>query len=275
MKQILIPYDFSENTESVLYYGLGLAKELHANIILLHVMPYPIVTPESGLPAFSYKDLQTDSLKELQAVADKIKTNEPAIESITCYSDMGDVTESIVTYCKKHPIEFVVMGINQHNTKLMKVLMGSNAVETAHKTTCTVIIVPPGTPYKTPKNIAFASNHDQTGRDPALQKARSISTLFHADFQVLHVVPEDHHFAPAEVVMDNYFEHKTEKQEHKLFIITEKKVSEGLLGMLSNKLIDMIVVEPKEHGIFYKLFHESVSKELAFSSPVPVVLIHA
>lgn len=274
MKQILIPYDFSESTKNVLNYGIGLSKELQADLVLMHVMAYPVVTPETGLPAFSYQDIQADSLKELKKVAEKLKQSDPELGSINCFTDMGDVTESIVSFCKKHPIEFVVMGISQHNNKLLQVLMGSNAVETAHKTKCTVIIVPPETSYHSPKHIAFASNDSQNTQDPALTKARDISRLFRADLQVLQVVPENHHFAPADVIMNNYFEGTPQSPEHKLFIITEKKVSEGLLGMLRNKLIDMIVMEPKEHGIFHKLFHESVSKEVAFSSPVPVALVH-
>lgn len=275
MKKILIPHDFSDNSENTLQYGIELAKELSADIILLHVTPYPVVTPETGLPAFSYKDMQRENLNELNKLGEKIKTGHTFPGKIESFSDMGDITESIVQYCKEHPIEFVVMGIYQHGNKLMKALIGSNAVETSHKTKCTVIVVPPGTTYKRPHTVALASDKDIQNQDTSLQKAKEITALFNAELQILHVVPENHHFAPSEVVIDNFFEKKEERPPHKLFIITEKKVSEGLLGMLDNKLIDMILIEPKEHNLFYKLFHESVSKELVFASPVPVVLIHS
>ncbi len=274
MKKIVIPYNFSENSENHLNYGTSLAKELSTGIVLLNVIPYPVVTPEIGLPAFSYQDLKEDNLKELQTIAGRIKKDNSSIQHVECVTDMGDISESIVEYCNNNAVEFVVMGISQHDNKVMKTLMGSNAVETSHKTKCTVIVVPPNTPYKTPRVLAFASENNSDAVNPSFEKAKSFSTLFGAELQVLHVVNKEHHFGPGEVIADNHFEQTSGHAPHKLVIISEKKVSESLLGMLDNKLIDMILVEPKEHTLFYKLFHESVSTEIAFASPVPVVFIH-
>jgi len=271
MKKILIPYDFSENSEKTLNYGVSLAGEIGADIVLFNVTPYPIVTPEIGLPAFSYVDVMDDSLTELRKLADRLKKEIPSIKNVECFSEMGDITESIAEYCKVNPVEFIVMGIYRHGTKLMKALIASNAVETSHKTKCTVIVVPPNISYKRPTIIAFASDENISAKDPSLEKAKIISELFKAELQILHIVPEGHHFTESEVDSTN----SKEKPPHKLFIVTDKKISESLLGMLDNKLIDMIVIEPKEHSLFYKFFHESVSKELAFSSPVPVVMIHS
>ena len=275
MKKILIPYDFSVDAENTLNYGVSLAKEISADLILLNVTPYPIVTPEIGLPAFSYLDIMNDGLKELHKLADRIRKETPSIQSVECFSEMGDITESIVECCKKNLVEFVVMGIHQHDTKLMKVLIGSNAVETSHKTKCSVIVIPPNTIYKRPVTIAFACDPAISAQDASLEKAKSISGLLNAELQLLHVIPEGHHFQAKEISQNKHSEHESQSLPHKLFIITEKKVSEGLLGMLDNKLIDIIIIEPKEHTLFYNLFHESVSKEVAFLSPVPVILMHS
>lgn len=274
MKQILIPYDFSESADAVLHYGAGLAETIQADIVLLHVMPFPVVTPETGLPAFSYQDMRADSLRELQQVADKLKISMPGIDQIECCIDMGEVTESIVEYCKKHPVEGVVMGIHQHGNKFMKALMGSNAVETAHKIACTVIVVPPGVNFKKPRMIAMAKEPDQPS-SPSVQRARAFCDALHAELELIEVVPEKQHVTPGEVVINDYFGRAAQREPHKMVLVTDKKVSEGLLSLLNNELIDMIILEPKHHGLFYKLFHESISKEVAFASPVPVVLIHS
>lgn len=275
MKKIIIPYDFTENSETPLNYGISLAKELQSELVLLHVISYPLVTPEVGLPAFSYKDVIADSLKELRKLADKIAQSHSGLPKIECFAEMGDITQTLVEYCEKHAIEFIVMGISHQDNKLMEVLMGSNAVETSHKTKCSVIVVPHNFVYKKPKAIALASDHsDVNVPDPSLEKAKAITSLFDAELEVLQVVGEKHHFAPGEFVVNHFFENKQEKQPHKVVIVTEKKVSEGILGMLDNNMIDMMIVEPKEHSVIYNLFHESVSKEVAFASPVPVVLMH-
>jgi nucleotide-binding universal stress UspA family protein len=275
MKKILIPHDFTEHSETTLNYGIELAKEIHAEIILLNVISYPIVTSETGMPAFSYKDVIADSLKDLRKLAEKIQLRESSLEKINCFAEMGDTSQIIVEYCEKHPVEFVLMGVYQHSNKLMQVLMGSNAIETSHRTKCTVIVVPPGTVYKKPAVIAFANDQITDTANPGLDKAKAITHLFNANLEILKVVGKGHHFAPGEVVVNNYFENKSEKQPHKLVLISEKKVSEELLGMLGNNMIDMMIMEPHEHSLFYNLFHESVSKEVVYASPVPVILMHS
>jgi nucleotide-binding universal stress UspA family protein len=275
MKKILIPHDFTESSENALEYAISLAKDLSGSLILMHVSAYPVVSPEIGLSAYTFQDARGDSLKALNELAEKIKKREPLLQ-VECSSVIGDATTEVVGYTAEHPVDFIVMGIGGHGNKFLKNIIGSVSVSVSKKTTDTVIIVPPGVTYKKPKSMALAYHYDEnTDHDPYIEKAKRISSLFNADLQILHVVPEGHHFAPTEVVIDNYTEHKLENSPHRLFIITEKKVSQGLLGMLENKLIDMILVAPKEHNFIYKLFHESITSEIAFFSPVPVMTIHA
>lgn len=275
MKKILVPYDFSESAENTLNYAIGLARDLSASLILMHVTAYPVVSPEVGLSAYTYQDAQEDSLKELKKIVEKIKNEQPFLTKVDYLSEIGDITHEVVSYCKEHLVDFIVMGISGHGNKFMKNVIGSNAVSVSKKVENTAIIVPPKTVYKKPVSIAYACDYtEDNAYDPFLEKAKQTAALFNANLQLLHVVPEGHHFAPTEVVIDNYTEHKLENSPHRLFIITEKKISQGLLGMLENKLIDMILIAPKKHSVFYKLFHESITKEIAFFSPVPVVTIH-
>jgi nucleotide-binding universal stress UspA family protein len=223
MKKILIPYDFSDQSENILNYGLSLAKDIKAEIQLLHISPFPVVTPEAGIPAFSYQDIVTDSRKELDRIAGSVSRDHPGLQ-VTCFAEMGDVSATITEFCEKHPVDFVVMGISQHGNKLMQLLMGSNAVETALNVKSTVIIVPPGVTYKTPKHCAFASDKsDASSASPSLEKATKISGLFGAELQMLHVVSDNHQVAPGELVLNNYFERRSEDHLRKLFIITEKR----------------------------------------------------
>ena len=49
----------------------------------------------------------------------------------------------------------------------------------------------------------------------------------------------------------------------------------GILDFVKFHQIDMIIVEPKKHSIFHALFYPSITNELAFKSPVPVLTIHS
>jgi nucleotide-binding universal stress UspA family protein len=47
-KRILVAIDFSESAETALDYAVGLAKELHANVIVMHAYELPIYGFPSG-----------------------------------------------------------------------------------------------------------------------------------------------------------------------------------------------------------------------------------
>jgi nucleotide-binding universal stress UspA family protein len=275
MKKILIPYDFTENSNNVLNFALGMAKDLQLGMVLMHVIAYPVMSPEVGLTTFSYTDADKEILEDLKKMAERLKKENPSVNDIECFSEMGDISDSIVSYGKKNQSDFIMMSVSGYGSAFFKSMLGSNAVSVSHKIQNPLIIVPPNTSYKKPRSIALASPYSENNEpSPALPKAKEIAALFNADLELMHVVPEGKHINSSEMIVDDYTSHKLENSVHKLFIITEKKVSEGLLGMIQNRLIDMILVEPKVHGVFYKLFHESVTKELAFKSPIPVMTIH-
>ena len=108
----------------------------------------------------------------------------------------------------------------------------------------------------------------------SLIKVRNLNKIFDSALSVLHIIPENHLLNEEESYVDNYVETKLATTNHRTYIITENKVSEGIINFIDNHKIDMIIVEPKKHSIFHSLFHASVTNDLAFLSPVPVLTIH-
>ncbi len=273
MKKILVPYDFSESSETALAYARELARTFNGELILLCVNHYPVMSPEVGLSAFTYQDAREDSLKALETVASKIKNGNDLL--VQTYSEMGDVSDQINSMCEKQKVDLVVMGISGHGNKFIKTLAGSSAIAVSKGTRFPVLIVPPGVMFKKPGRIAYACNYGDDVAHPAtLNKVKDFCKLFEADLHLIHIVPENHPVKHTEVVIENYLEHKLEESVHRTFIVTEKKASESLIGMLKSNLVDLIVIEPKKHNFFENLFHHSVTTELVFHSPVPVLTIH-
>jgi hypothetical protein len=98
--------------------------------------------------------------------------------------------------------------------------------------------------------------------------------MFNSTLSILHVIPEAHLINQKEATIDNYVEHKLETTEHRTYIITENKVSVGLLDFINYHDVDMVIIEPKKHSLIHSIFYPSVTNDLAFSSPIPVLAIH-
>jgi nucleotide-binding universal stress UspA family protein len=275
MKKILIPCDFSEVSDNALHYGAALAGYLSADLTLMNVTQYPVINPEVGFAAYTYQDAEKDSLQALNKLAVKLK-EEGFSGKIGCYAKMGDITDEVLKYIREHGIDLVVMGISGHGNNLMKNIIGSSAVSVSRGTECPLVIVPPKVTFKVPNFILYACEFEEEVRvHPGFDRVKEICTLFNAELHVVHVVKDDSGYKPDEDHDgSHYILDKSTPSPYLTYIVAEKKASVGLLDFLKVHQTDMIIIEPKKHSWFYNIFHRSVTNEIAFNSPVPVMAVH-
>ena len=62
--------------------------------------------------------------------------------------------------------------------------------------------------------------------------------------------------------------------KHKLITIQDNDVPEAIKVYLQLNKPDVLIINPKKHDLFEKIFHKSVTKKLAFHSSIPVLSIH-
>lgn len=276
MTKLLVPTDFSETSENATNYAIEMANVLSAEIVLLHVNQIPVSVPEFGITAFDMSEMKTESLITLKELAEKIQKSHPHVSKVEYYVEIGNAADVILEYAKNKNFEFVVMGNNGHGSNFMKNIIGSTSVSVSKKIEVPLIIVPPHVRYKKIENLAYASVYDEGIEiNTAISKVRDLNLLFNSTLSVLHVIPENHSLNEKESFVDNFLESKLAKTEHRTFLITENKVSVGILDFVKCHQIDMIIVEPKKHSLFHTLFYPSITNELAFKSPVPVLTIHS
>ncbi len=273
MKTILVPVDFSETSDNALEYALGLANYLTANIILLHVDALPLVNNEFQDLSAAVQKSKEAYVELLSKKADAIKIDHPT-RNVDYYYEVGNFQSIVNSLVFEKAIDIIVMGISGHGKKLSKVILGSNAVNLSRECEVPVIIVPPHYKYRRIKNIAYASQYDESVKETTgLIKVKHLNTLFDSTLNVLHVLPDNHMINQSEAETDLYIEQKLENTKHRTYNLWAAKASEALLEFINNHDIDAVIVEQKKHSIFYKIFHQSTTNELAFNSPIPVLSI--
>lgn len=275
MKKIMIPCDFSDSSDNALNYAVEMAKQFSAGLVLLHANQIPVMNPEMGMTPYSLKDANEDSLNALKNLAQKIKLTHPDIGVIDYFSEVGNVEDVVSDFDKKLNIDLIVMGISGHGSSLAKLLIGSSSVSIAKDNETPVLIVPPGITYKKINRMAFACEYDPNLEyGLSLTKVNYFNAVFGSELFLVHVVEKGHELGPQEIEDDNYLERRLGSSPHRTFLLNQSKVSDALLTFIGNNAIDLIVVEPKKHSFFHRLFSESITNELAFKSPVPLLTIH-
>ena len=283
MTKILVPIYFSKSSDNAIEYAIGLAIFLAADIILLHVESIYLYNLDSTILTNTIEDKVEKSRNILKEKAAKIRIENINVSNVEYHVEAGSVEKTISDYITNYRIDFVVMSISEPKTSPAKQLFGSTVLPISKNSTvlpisknseAPVFVIPENYKYKKIQTIAYASEYSSDIKQHnSLFQIRFLNKLFDSKLNVLHVIPQNHVLNAIETEADLYVEETLENTNHKTFILSENKASNALLDFVTKHEIDLMVVEPKKHSFFHKLFYPSTTKELAFKSPVPVMTI--
>jgi len=146
IRNILIPVDFSENSQKAVEYGLFLARNHGAKVYMMHVISQRVVDAIHELSIKGYKgdfveimkNVRQDREKEMRSlvassIADGLK--------IKFILKEGKVGTEIIDVAKEVKADLIVIG-HQGRTALSDVLLGSVARYVVNHAKCPVLVIP-------------------------------------------------------------------------------------------------------------------------------------
>lgn len=141
IEKIVVPVDFSENTDKLVTYAGYVAKKLGATIHFVHVVaPYP-GDAMIGVPfAAEYRDKIYIASKE--RMANLVQDNQSLCPGCTGHVVPGEPVDQIIEIAKENNSDLIV--ISTHGAKgLEKILLGSVAERVLKRSPCPVLIMNP------------------------------------------------------------------------------------------------------------------------------------
>ena len=149
MKKVLIAIDYNPVSEKVAEQGYDLAKNLNAEVCLIHVLDdvgfygaqYPTFM---GYDGYTGMGPDLDVAMEMRNIAedfmDKARQH-LGDENVKTHLAEGDTAKSIIEYGEEWGASLLVMGTHSHSV-LEKLLMGTVAEKILEKTRIPVYLVP-------------------------------------------------------------------------------------------------------------------------------------
>ena len=151
MKKILIALDYNPTAQKVAETGYEFAKEMHAEITLLHVISDPVYysssvySPIMGFGGyvgidFLQKDITDELIKSSYSFLSKtiIHLGDKTIHTRVT---VGNVADSILALSKEIHTDIIIMG--SHSRKWLEaIVIGSAAEKVLRQTTIPLLIIP-------------------------------------------------------------------------------------------------------------------------------------
>jgi nucleotide-binding universal stress UspA family protein len=273
MKTILIPIDFSSNSENALNYAIDFAKKENAKLVLLNVfdisyasgaVPYTILAEERS-------NLKKESDEKLKVASLKIEfagcTHHEAI------SIEGFTVDVILDVIKKKQVDLVIMG-TKGATGFSGVIFGSNTAKIIEDSTCPVIAIPQDAKFEPIKKITFATNYNHNDID-GLKSLVVLAEPFNAQINVLHVTDDTD---SSEVKLMKAFTDDVKNKISYNNIIFQSlpgnDVDSALQKHIDDNGTNLLVMSTHHRNLFDKIFGKSITKQMAYHINIPLMALH-
>ncbi len=145
MKNVLVPIDFSDQSNAVLEMAGQIARAFDAHLWLLHVAaPDPEFVGYAPGPDVVRQQVARelhDEHRQIQALGDDLRAQGA---DVTALAIQGPTVERILSEVEKLAADLIVMGSHGHGA-VYRMLLGSISEGVLRGTECPVLIVPPVT----------------------------------------------------------------------------------------------------------------------------------
>jgi nucleotide-binding universal stress UspA family protein len=280
MRNILVPVDFSLTARNAAVYALQIAQQINApKIILYNAYQAPLTSNQaaSGLELLDEDQLEKYHHTELEKMRAFLKAGYQQNCAIDIYSECTLLDKNLDEVCKQTQSDFIVMGITGGG-KVKEKLIGSNAISIAKNSKVQVIIVPSEAGFTRIHNVLLLSDFEEVDSTTPFDFLRKLLMSTNAKLHVVHVDEKGGNTGesfPPNMMGESYALHTILRNFYpKYHYIHHKKFVDAVNDFAKENQIDLIVIIPKKHNFFEKLFVDSHTTKLAFHSHIPILVVH-
>jgi nucleotide-binding universal stress UspA family protein len=259
MQNIIVPLDFSQTSLNAAHYAFNMFKNaVNTNVILYHF----------------YKDGDdiTTEKNYLENLKKEFTSSTATIETVV--ESGNDFIDSLAAFSHVKGAFMIVMGLTGKSGLALR-FSGSNTLKITEKNVCPVLIIPEDANYSAIKNVVITSEMKYVEETPTLLAVKKILEAFKPSLHILNV--DDSHYISLTVA----FKEERDKMEQLLaefnpefYFMRLLDFHEAVNMFTQDKAIDMIIIAPKYHSFFEKLFKTQHTKKMIYQSKVPVLAVY-
>jgi nucleotide-binding universal stress UspA family protein len=263
--RIIVPIDFSPNSESAVNYALGLARDTFSELVLLHTV-YIDAPPRASLSLLQIEDAMMQSAEaEMLAlkkyISRKNRSKVPVEYLIRKGFPLSDVVKKVA---KTKSASMVVMG-TKGATGLSKVVLGSNTVDMMDQSDLAIMSVPLNSPYKKLKNILLLTDGNNTINE--IKKIMPLAASFDSRIIVMNasVLIEE------QEKIRTTLEKKSPYTKYEYLPVVSNDIETAVDELVAKNKADLVVTFRRELNFIQRILSRSTTRNISFSAHLPLL----
>jgi nucleotide-binding universal stress UspA family protein len=274
MKTIILPTDFSENAANALHYAAALAAHNKSKLLLVHAIPVETITSIEGNEVALPPDprLEVYYLNKLVEDGKQIRKDtgyEFEMEAICVHGSLPDNLNRLV---RSKQADLVVMGTKGAH-KLIETLLGTNTLHFIRQAVCPVLVIPDKAPFREIKRIAYAADFEMEDESVYLRQLLRFADSFCPQLYIINIQSDEQLTVVPDLKVLRNIETQFPENPFCIAQIREDDVVTALEDFVSENKIDILAIGIQKRCLLEKLFHRSISRQLAFHFPGPLLAL--
>jgi nucleotide-binding universal stress UspA family protein len=275
VNRIVVPFDFGEQSQIALNQAIRLAKVIHAELTLLHVVENHGFLSRIASSAHD-EDLKKEINAKLDEIIDQTEKHGIKVDKVLAH---GAVYEKVAEVAEMLSARFIVMGTNGGNTNLRRRFIGANALRVVRESKVPVITIKGKSHREGCKNIVLPLDLTKETREK-VAKAIEFAKLYNSDVRIASVL-----FTTDEFIVNRLTRQLSQVKSfmEKAGVRCTAEIIKGIKGEESlgqiiidyaNKVEgDLIMIMTQQETDMTELFIGSAAQEIINKSDIPVLSI--
>jgi nucleotide-binding universal stress UspA family protein len=272
MKTILVPTDFSDNATNALYYAEALSSQIGSRLVLVHAIPREVIeVPGNPFALKPDPRLEAYYLDKLEHLAGRIRAKYGSQLPVTTLCVHGGILEHLNELVRSQEVDLVVMGTKgAHN--MVQRLMGTNTASYLKQAICPLLAIPLTARYQGVHKIAYAADFENNDT-VFLRQLFAMAQPLDAEVCIFNIKSDDQPDLVADSQILRQIKRNFPDNRYSICQMKEENVVAGIEAFTRENQVDMLALGGHHHDLLERIFHSSVSENLAFQGRLPLLAL--
>jgi len=287
MKKILVPVDFSPQTEIICMYAIELAKKHDSEVCLFHTYYDQFFIADSSEPESIdistiyneelLKEVSNEAERDLEHVFEHLQNrlirNKVTNVHLTRIITPGDIVTEMKSVCAEYKPDLVIMGSKGRGKN--ENVWGNFSTYFINHSKVPVMTIPPIKKYLGYSNLMFSADLSE-GNIESINQIHEIFSPFKYKIHCVHFMVKTDKAEEIEEMemMKRLFSFSPHYKKMNFHLIqpgkdTQKSIDE----FIKENNIDLIAFQPHKYNIFYRKFMKLVTKKNLYSTNIPLLAV--
>jgi len=269
MLKVLVPTDFTLQSDYALIILQRMSERLPLEIHFLHVLNFPETVAFSTTGEIeTCGEVDSIYLKEMKTLAErKLKELKNTYPNVHTHLELGKTTDTILSFSKSHQFDFIAMGTKGAHGFIEKI-SGSETQHVARKSTIPVLSLMCNRSDIQLKNIVLVNDFNESGPQN-LELLHFLLQHFETTLHFLQITKKNNEEEKREILQKMHlFAKNNQILQFKPHVLIDTDIENGVIHFNQMQEIDLIYMGTHGKGSF---FHTSATEQLINHIYKPII----